>query len=81
MVVTVAKIESGSFSSAIQHFRTENTRSNYITREYLFFQHGISQEDVLRGRNVAATKEVTYQLASVAHVHLDKVRYILSVLQ
>ena len=29
-VVTVAKIESRSFSSAeIQHFRTENTRSNY----------------------------------------------------
>jgi hypothetical protein len=30
MVVTVVKIESRSFSSAeIQHFRTENTRSDY----------------------------------------------------
>ena len=31
MVVTVVKLESRSFSSAeIQHFRTENTRSDYI---------------------------------------------------
>jgi hypothetical protein len=30
MVVTVVKIESRSFSSTeIQHFRTENTRSDY----------------------------------------------------
>jgi hypothetical protein len=34
--VTVVKIESRSFSSAdIQHFRTENTRSDYRTTEYL----------------------------------------------
>ena len=46
----------------------------------LFFQRGLSQEDALRGKNVAAAKEATYQLASVAHVHLDKVRYILFVL-
>jgi hypothetical protein len=33
MVVTVVKIESRSFSSAeIQHFRTENTRSDYNQR-------------------------------------------------
>ncbi|CAB4042737.1 NADH dehydrogenase (ubiquinone) complex I, assembly factor 6, partial, partial [Paramuricea clavata] len=38
----------------------------------VLLQHGLSQEDVLRGRNVAVAKEVTYQLASVAHVHLDK---------
>ena len=36
MVVTVVKIKSRSFSSAeIQHFRTENTRSVIMTREYL----------------------------------------------
>jgi hypothetical protein len=33
MVVTVVNIESRSFSSAeIQHFRTENTRSDYNQR-------------------------------------------------
>jgi hypothetical protein len=35
MVVTVVNIESRSFSSAelVQHFRTENTRSQIITIE------------------------------------------------
>ena len=41
MVVTVVKIESRSFSSAeIQHFRTENTRSDYNQRllmTYMWF--------------------------------------------
>ena len=31
----VVKIESRSFSAEIQHFRTENTRSDYNYREYL----------------------------------------------
>ena len=38
MVATFVKIESLSFSSAeIQHFRTENMRSDYNYREYLWF--------------------------------------------
>jgi hypothetical protein len=38
MVVTVVKIESRSFSSAeIQHFRTENTRSDYNWRILMIY--------------------------------------------
>jgi hypothetical protein len=42
MVVTVVKIESRSFSSAeIQHFKTENTRSDYNWR-ILDYLNGIN---------------------------------------
>jgi hypothetical protein len=38
MVVTIVKIESRSFSSAeIQHFRTENTRSDYNKRILMIY--------------------------------------------
>ena len=38
-------------------------------------QHGVSQEDLLRGTNLPAVKDAAYQLASLAHIHLEKVRY------
>lgn len=40
----------------------------------ILLQHGVSQEDILRGKNRPAVKEATFQLASLAHVHLDKAR-------
>jgi hypothetical protein len=44
----VAKIEARSFSSAeIQHFRTENTRSDYNYREYLWFICGLQVETII----------------------------------
>jgi hypothetical protein len=43
MVVTVVKIESQSFSSAeIQHFGTENTRSDYNERMIYMWFTGIN---------------------------------------
>ena len=43
----------------------------------VLLQHGLSQEDILRGKNLSAIKEATYQLASIAHVHLDKARSLI----
>ncbi|XP_028392334.1 NADH dehydrogenase (ubiquinone) complex I, assembly factor 6-like [Dendronephthya gigantea] len=44
----------------------------------VLIQQQLSQEDVLRGKNLPAIKEATYQLASRAHVHLNKARALSS---
>ena len=38
-----------------------------------FVQHGVSHEDVIRGRTTQPVKDVTYELASLAHTHLSLV--------
>ena len=42
---------------------------------FMFSQHGVSQEDVLRGSQGQATKDVAYDVASQAHTHLEHVSY------
>ena len=37
-------------------------------------QHGASQEDFLRGNVTQAVRDATFDLASLAHTHLQKVR-------
>ena len=36
-------------------------------------QHGVSQEDIIRVRTTQQVKDVTYDLASLAHTHLSMV--------
>ncbi|XP_046842181.1 NADH dehydrogenase (ubiquinone) complex I, assembly factor 6-like isoform X2 [Xenia sp. Carnegie-2017] len=40
----------------------------------IMIKNGISQEDMLRGRNLPAIKEATYEIACRAHAHLDKAK-------
>lgn len=38
-----------------------------------FCQHGVSQEDIIRGNTTQPVKDMTYDLASLAHSHLSTV--------
>ena len=40
---------------------------------FSYFQHKISQEDILRKRKPELTSEIVYEVASQAHMHLEKV--------
>ena len=46
----------------------------HTAKLYLFAQHGVSQEDIVRGRTTQPVKDVAYDLASLAHSHLSTVR-------
>ena len=37
------------------------------------FQHGVSQEDVLRGSEEQPMKDLAFDIASLAHQHLEQV--------
>jgi len=40
----------------------------------LLAKHGVSQEDVIRGKDMQAIKDVIYDIASAANQHLEKAR-------
>ena len=40
----------------------------------VFLQHGASQEDFIRGSREQNVRDVVYDIASQAHVHLQHVR-------
>ncbi|XP_073234304.1 NADH dehydrogenase (ubiquinone) complex I, assembly factor 6-like isoform X2 [Porites lutea] len=49
----------------------------YIPSDVMI-KHGVSQEDIIRGRTTQAVKDVTYDLASLAHSHLSTAKSLMS---
>lgn len=49
----------------------------YLPNDILI-KHGVSHEDIIRGRKQQPVKEVTYELASLAHAHLSKAQTLIS---
>ncbi|CAH3032149.1 unnamed protein product [Pocillopora meandrina] len=44
----------------------------------IMIKHGVSHEDIIRGRKHQLVKDVTYELASLAHSHLSKAQSLIS---
>jgi len=49
----------------------------YIPND-IMIKYGVSQEDIIRGRTTQPVKDVTYDLASLAHTHLSTAKSLMS---
>lgn len=67
-----------SFDSGVKWSWTGEIR--VVVKVFLFvrvsLQHGASQEDFIRGNREQNVRDVTYDIASQAHVHLQHVRWV-----
>lgn len=67
-----------SFGSGVKWSWTGEIR--VVAKVFLFvrvsLQHGASQEDFIRGNREQNVRDVTYDIASQAHVHLQHVRWV-----
>lgn len=61
-------------SHLISMSNTDEKKTSFLRAfAFSYSQHGVSHEDIIRGRKHQLVKDVTYELASLAHSHLSKV--------
>ncbi|KAF2981869.1 hypothetical protein EK904_011823 [Melospiza melodia maxima] len=56
--------------------RKSSSWNTFILGEDMPMKHGVSQEDFIRGKQEKNVRDVIYDIASQAHIHLEHVRFL-----